>query len=321
MFPPCLITFFLFLQSTMTTAETTSSPPPSLWCWNGYDEVTYVDGDVYRGHWREGLKDGQGTYLSAKYHSRYDGEWKQNHYHGYGVLIAYDDTWQTELSRYEGYWERGERSGQGKQYRNGRLVYQGEYLNDVYDGQGCYVDDEGKIYRGQWKQNQLHGYAEFINVKTGNHYKGLWHKHVKHGHGVLTQSNGVTVTGFFRGEHVTNAVYHNQASDIVIHGTFDKGVWCGWGTLEKPGHFKYVGQAANNKYEGVGMFIDFKKKIRYYGQFHNHHPHGRGILERPNDKIIGEFQDGQPCGFVQTHVKDRMTGKIKISNVNWVPME
>jgi hypothetical protein len=44
-------------------------------------------GDVYTGEWRNGKKEGYGTFIWAKNGARYEGEWVNNIQHGKGTYI------------------------------------------------------------------------------------------------------------------------------------------------------------------------------------------------------------------------------------------
>ena len=43
-------------------------------------------------------------------------------------------------------------NGKGKYYySNGNIMYEGDYFNDKYEGNGKYIHENGEYYIGQWK--------------------------------------------------------------------------------------------------------------------------------------------------------------------------
>jgi hypothetical protein len=59
---------------------------------------------------------------------------------------------------YEGEWVEGKRSGYGKEYVGDKLIYAGEWKNDLYDGCGKLYSAVNKIeYEGTWKEGKKNG--------------------------------------------------------------------------------------------------------------------------------------------------------------------
>lgn len=68
-------------------------------------KITYSDGSVYEGDIRGMKREGEGTFL--KKNMKYEGNWKNNTYHGSGVLEYYNE-W-----KYQGQFVEGKKNGQG----------------------------------------------------------------------------------------------------------------------------------------------------------------------------------------------------------------
>ena len=68
---------------------------------------------------------------------------------GKGSVVIYDDDGKL---MYEGEYLNGEKNGQGKEYDNsGKLVFEGQYLNGEKNGQGKEYDNSGKlVFEGQY---------------------------------------------------------------------------------------------------------------------------------------------------------------------------
>lgn len=75
---------------------------------NGKGQLKYGpnQSEFYNGNFKNGLKDGMGSYISADQSVQYVGEWQRNLKHGQGTLIIkLDDNRVKEVS---GWWENDE---------------------------------------------------------------------------------------------------------------------------------------------------------------------------------------------------------------------
>jgi radial spoke head protein 1 len=63
-----------------TNEETNSSRD-----FTGKGRAYYVNGDIYEGYYRNGLRHGAGTYYYKKGH-KYEGQWKENQKSGVGKM-------------------------------------------------------------------------------------------------------------------------------------------------------------------------------------------------------------------------------------------
>ena len=86
----------------------------------GKGSATFPNGDVYKGDFRNGMRDGEGVLLQAD-----------------GV-------------RYEGTWFRSMRHGTGRERWPNGDVYEGEYKLDKFEGKGA-LKTRGGWYRGDFK--------------------------------------------------------------------------------------------------------------------------------------------------------------------------
>ena len=49
-------------------------------------------------------------------------------------------------------------NGKGKLYtKNGELIYDGDFVNSEYNGNGHFIYEDGKYYIGQWSNNLRNG--------------------------------------------------------------------------------------------------------------------------------------------------------------------
>ena len=94
---------------------------------NGQGVYTDIDnGQRYEGSFVDFKREGEGVLYTENGDKIYDGEWKNNKYHGYGQYFLRGQC------RYEGNWENGKRNGDGIAYdQNGQEEYNGSWKDDV----------------------------------------------------------------------------------------------------------------------------------------------------------------------------------------------
>lgn len=108
----------------------------------------------------------------------------------------------TNGTKYHGYYEDGVKKGRGKllwenENKSKEESYEGEFINDVFEGDGVYCWGTQKKYTGQWKNGQMHGEGVF-NWKDGRIYKGEFKFDKKNGSGTLTWNDGRVWTGSWK---------------------------------------------------------------------------------------------------------------------------
>ena len=91
-------------------------------------------------------------------------------------------------------------------YKNGKIKYEGDFVNGKIEGEGKYFSENGEYYIGQWSNGRQHGKGkmyykngniryegDFINGKiegegkyiseNGEYYIGQWLSGIQHGKG------------------------------------------------------------------------------------------------------------------------------------------
>ena len=93
-----------------------------------------VKGVYYFGYWCDDKKNGRGRILYVN-GTLYEGDFKNDEYHGYGTLKAqaryYDD-----VSEYVGGFENGIKHGKGKETKESGEIYDGDFVKGVRKGFG-----------------------------------------------------------------------------------------------------------------------------------------------------------------------------------------
>lgn len=103
--------------------------------------------------------------------------------------------------------ESGERTGRGRTLMSdGKLAYDGEYLNDMRHGKGSFYYKDGSLcFYGDWYENMRNGFGVGISSETGIIHTGNWSNNKPKGIGVRFDSDG-------------NFMYLDSASDRTNGG-------------------------------------------------------------------------------------------------------
>ncbi|XP_047321283.1 uncharacterized protein LOC124925348 [Impatiens glandulifera] len=147
-------------------------------CW----VQVYTNGDVYEGEFHKGKSSGSGVYYYYM-SGRYEGDWVDNKYDGYGV-----ETW-ARGSRYRGQYRQGLRNGFGVYRFYTGDVYAGEWSNGQSHGCGVHTCEDGSRYVGEFKFGVKHGLGHY-HFRNGDVYAGEYFGDKMHGFGVYRFGNG-----------------------------------------------------------------------------------------------------------------------------------
>ena len=188
--------------------------------------MRYGNGDVYQGEWQADKKWGRGVmYLASG--GRYDGEWVNDQMDGEGTMMYCNG------DVYEGSFRKGLRDGRGRyQVRLagpdttragtaaghsqlailataafddvGGGVYNGDWVDDVQEGEGVMLYADGTQYSGSWLNGKRHGRGEIsYSHKHGRNevrYSGEWIDDVRQGKGQMKHAGtGATYIGEWAG--------------------------------------------------------------------------------------------------------------------------
>lgn len=141
---------------------------------SGQGALIWKNGDKYAGQWTNGQITGRGvlTYGPDEPMQAYEGDLVEGQMQGQGTM-----TWK-DGSGYEGRWKDGMMHGRGimtypSDQAEGRLTYEGEFVNSEPDGQGVMTWSDGSRYDGQWRKNRQSGRGT-LTLKDGGKYEGTW---------------------------------------------------------------------------------------------------------------------------------------------------
>ena len=167
----------------------------------------------------------------------YAGETKDGCWHGYGRLF------RNGTLIYQGQWEMNKRQGLGKEFE-GNVCHAGVFKDDLLNGFGTstLIDRDHLIYEGNWKDGAEDGqgtcYAPHTSLPHTEgcwSYKGEWKNGRYHGRGKIVRA---------------------LSSTTVYEGTFAFGERFGHGSayseIDGKERLIYDGQWSNNTRTGVG---------------------------------------------------------------------
>jgi hypothetical protein len=99
---------------------------------------------------------------------------------------------------YEGQMFNGKRNGKGTiKTVNGQLVYEGHFKDDLYEGDGLWISEQGLIYTGNFTQGKRNGRGILFSNESKYRYDGEWKDDMKCGKGSETNPDGSTYIGEF----------------------------------------------------------------------------------------------------------------------------
>ncbi|KAJ4958956.1 hypothetical protein NE237_026067 [Protea cynaroides] len=169
---------------------------------------------------------------------------------------------------YEGEFHKGKCSGSGVYYYYMSGRYEGDWVDEKYDGYGVETWARGSRYRGQYRQGLRHGYGVY-RFYTGDVYAGEWSNGQSHGCGVHTCEDGSRYVGEFK-----------------------------WGVKHGLGHYHfrngdtYAGEYFADKMHGFGVYR-FANDHRYEGAWHEGRRQGLGMYTfRNGETQSGHWQNG-----------------------------
>ena len=229
------------------------------------------------------------------------------------IRLINENTGQEEYYNGE-FNDKGEFYGIGKHIFDKNYIYIGEFKNNLYNGTGLMINNEGSLF-GDWVngdctgkanliiENQLNYEGDFLNnlkngigiekYPDGSYYEGNFKNGEKNGYGKYFFSNGEFYEGNFENDlYNGEGIYEWPSEGRKYKGMFKNG------NMEGYGENKYIdGSMFNGKYlngmkngEGTYIWNDGKK---FVGQWVNNVLHGVGYFYNRNEKFEVVFKLGK----------------------------
>jgi hypothetical protein len=206
---------------------------------SGQGKLRRGDGSHYHGAFAKGQRHGQGT-MHTSCGDIYVGEWRENRKHGRGIytwlvqsrpeLVAACGASAEPLSprRSEDMGPRAAAHAELAALPGRCEIYEGQWVNDMREGQGKMQYADGSAYSGAWRANVRHGNGVMEFPSSIGHvqkYDGEWAHDQRHGRGTLYFNNGYIHHGSFRlNIPFGQSQILTSANGSKLHSKFELGV-------------------------------------------------------------------------------------------------
>jgi hypothetical protein len=290
---------------------------------HGYGVSYNFWGDpIFKGNYKNDLYDGQGTLISGV-GFKYEGQFLQGLPTGEGTFLKHagagtyvepvDGTGFLLIDNkyiYIGEVHNGMANGEGVLHEGlSRTVYEGEFLNNKFHGQGTYFDVSlDKLGESNnFKYNKYHFVGTFESgslsfgkkyVDTGNRlvYEGQLSRYKPHGLGKEFDEFGDVVYegNFENGERNGKGVQYSESGKKSFEGTYKEGEFLYGKSYRADGKILFEGTVLENEYfEGTMWFVS---GYRYEGRIEKEE-FIDGIFYDSRNRIIRPGTNGAPDRF------------------------
>ena len=102
----------------------------------------------------------------------------------------------------------GQKSGWGREVYEDGIIYEGQWANDAWQGEGKIDWPDGRSYEGQVSQGQMHGIGTY-HTAMGHVYVGHRENNVRQGQGEMVYTDGRSFCG----------LWHNNEEVLQLYNT------------------------------------------------------------------------------------------------------
>jgi hypothetical protein len=258
---------------------------------------------VFEGQFEEGSRQGYGTFTYSS-GAVYQGSWRNNEYHGTGLLATPD-------YEYDGNWHQGMKHGSRGHitFSNG-MEYIGSWIDDQFHGEGrLRVPNVGE-YEGKFDSGNRSGLGKML-LFDGSEYVGEWDLDLPHGNGQLTFTSmkSVASLGLLDPTEVSASTIMKKPPAFMqfggeYAGTFEDGEMHGYGVLVCQDGSRFEGEFRHNIPHGRGS-LEISTGGSYEGEWVHGEKEGHGVMVYPdNRKYIGEWLAGRRHGHGELFAAD-----------------
>ena len=263
---------------------------------NGYIRYFVENGDYYLGNFVNGFADGYGKYIHSD-GTIYKGYFKENKLNGYGIEIYKDQ------SCFKGIFKNGKKIKGKFSWKDGSF-YEGEILNNLFDGYGKFSWKEGRIYEGEWFEGKMDGKGKTI-YSDGSIYMGDYNDGKRDGLGKYIWNENKYYEGFWRNNK------HCGLGILYKNGKVTKGNWTNEKIVEIDNDININNN--NNEYENIDI-LKSEASFNYLGmQNSNRENSSRNNENIYNSKIINNININSNKSITETdeNIMKNNTNKVK----------
>jgi antitoxin component YwqK of YwqJK toxin-antitoxin module len=222
-----------------------------------------------------------------------------------GRTIHWDEVEQTisigplpAKEKYEGSLLNGKRNGIGKLYMNGKLLYEGDFKDDLMDGQGKKYYPNGKLmYTGDFRIGKMDGAGKLYHNDGSLWYAAHFEQDNISGFGAVYFEYGYRLEVELKdGNPEGKGTYFNGDNKIVFIGEFKNGMKNGFGTFYYDnGNIMNEGVFVNRELVSGKLYYE-TGELWYEGEFSDLKPDGQGKMYLKNGAVEfeGKFHAGEP---------------------------
>ena len=216
-----------------------------------------------------------------------------------------------DVQYYKGsYNYNGDCTGEGT-WLNNYSIYYGNFRNDIFNGQGLFMNMRGDYYFGDWENGVPHGNGiiVFNGMKA---YEGEFRNGQKCGRGKEAFPDGDYYEGEFQNGQREGRGRYNYTGGTFYEGTMKNSKFDGEGVFSWSNGQKYIGHFNNGKMNGQGTFT-WNDGSSFTGYYSNNAKQGEGEYKWANGSVLqSNWINNQPNGnstFVTKIFKENMSYK------------
>ena len=186
---------------------------------DGFATVTYPNGDVYEGEFKDRKKHGKGTYTFAP-----DEESESENEH-----------------KYSGEYILGRRAGLGTMHYPDGSRNRGQWVDNARNGIGSMNYANGDIYSGAWLKGKRHGEGTYLFAESDATLHGDWESGAfVSGH--FQHSDGTSYEGYFCQQKPEGEGVFRFSKNLVQEGEFASDMWSASGPVATSADFAKKGR-------------------------------------------------------------------------------
>ncbi len=210
---------------------------------------------------------------------------------------------------YEGQFENGLFHGEGTlRWRNGD-VYTGQFRQGLMHGKGRHIVPELFVYEGEFVDGLWEGQGE-VQFTNNDSYSGEFKRGNFDGQGLFISYDGTRFEGQFKASRL-----NGKGKIAYPHGGIYEGDVVDW-RMQGKGTYKmdgavYSGDFVKDNQTGNGT-IKYATGDKYNGEIKDWTPHGKGeYLDSKGNRYIGEYEYGVKHGQGKMEYK---SGDVYVGN-------
>lgn len=196
---------------------------------NGQFKYLFKSGNKFEGTVVNDLIEGEGSYTTSSY-TAVGYLYEQKSTKGFSITLnGKGQMIYTNGAVYKGIFKNNKLDGQGV-YQGKDHVYEGSFINGIWNGKGVLKTNEGDIYEGDFVNGKLQGKGMF-KYSNGDVYVGEFLNGRPGGKGIFKYSNGYVYEGVLTDGIPNGMGVMKYLNGDIYEGEWVKGLRAGFGKL------------------------------------------------------------------------------------------